>query len=66
MRGLLLQLVPDRQELDVSMDARVFGASVVLGSLTTIVLTFLTARQSLRVGVIRALKGEDVGTIITV
>lgn len=60
MRGLLLQLVPERQELDVSMDARVFGASVVLGLLTTIVLTFLTARQSLRVGVIRALKGEDV------
>jgi predicted permease len=60
MRGLLLQLVPDRQELDVSMDAWVFGASVVLGLLTTIVLTFLTARQSLRVGVIRALKGEDV------
>jgi predicted permease len=60
MRGLLLQLVPDRQELDVSMDARVFGASVALGLLTAIVLTFLTARHSLRVGVIRALKGEDV------
>jgi predicted permease len=60
MRGLLLQLVPDRQELDVSMDARVFGASVALGLLTAIVLTVLTARQSLRVGVIRALKGEDV------
>jgi putative ABC transport system permease protein len=60
MRGLLLQLLPDRQKLDVAMDARVFGASVVLGLMTTIVLTFLTARQSLRVGVIRALKGEDV------
>jgi predicted permease len=60
MRGLLLQLVPDRQELDVSMDARVFGASVALGLLTAIVLTFLTARHSVRVGVIRALKGEDV------
>jgi predicted permease len=60
MRGLLLQLVPDRQELDVSMDAGVFAASVVLGLLTTIVLTFLTARQSLRVGVLRAFKGEDV------
>jgi predicted permease len=66
MRGLLLQLVPDRQELDVSMDARVFGVSVVLGLLTTIVLTFLTARQSLRVGVIRALKGEDVAAKLRV
>ena len=60
MRGLLLQLVPDRQELDISMDARVFGASVLLGLLTTLVLASVTARQSLRVGVIRALKGEDV------
>ena len=59
-RGLLLQLVPDRQELDVSMDPRVFGASVLVALLTTIVLASVTARQSLRVGVIRALKGEDV------
>jgi putative ABC transport system permease protein len=60
MRGLLLQLVPDRQELDISMDARVFGASVLLALLTIIVLTSVTARQRLRVGVIRALKGEDI------
>jgi len=60
MRGLLLQLVPDRQELDVTMDTRVFGASVLLGILTTVVLASITARQSLRVGVIRTLKGEDV------
>jgi predicted permease len=60
MRGLLLQLVPARQELDVTMDTRVFGASVLLGFLTTIVLASVTARQSLRVGVVRALKGEDV------
>ncbi len=60
MRGLLLQLVPDRQELDISIDARVFGASLLLALLTTIVLASVTARQSLRVGVIRALKGEDV------
>ena len=61
MRGLLLQLLPDRQELDVSIDARVFGASVLLGLLTTIVLAAITGRQSLRVGVIRALKGNDIG-----
>ena len=59
MKGLLLQLVPDRQELDVSMDARVFGAPVLPGCLTTIALASVTARQSLRVGVLRALKGED-------
>ena len=61
MRGLLLQLLPDRQELDVSIDARVFGAAVLLGLLTTIVLTAVTGRQSLRVGVVRALKGDDLG-----
>jgi predicted permease len=66
MRGLLLQLLPDRQELDVSMDARVFGASLLLGLLTTIVLASITARQSLRVGMIRALKGEDVATKLRV
>ncbi len=60
MRGLLIQLVPARQELDVTMDTRVFGASVLLGFLTTIVLASVTARQSLRVGVVRALKGGDV------
>ncbi|HEU4894166.1 MAG TPA: ABC transporter permease [Vicinamibacterales bacterium] len=66
MRGLLLQLVPDRQELDISMDAPVFAAAVVLGLLTTIGLTWLAARQSLRVGVIRALKGEDVAATLWV
>lgn len=60
MRGLLLQLVPARQELDVTMDTRVFGASVLLGFMTTIVLASVSARQSLRVGLVRALKGEDV------
>ena len=60
MRSLLLQLVPTRQELDVTMDARVFGASVLLGFLTTIALASMTARQSMRVAMIRALKGEDV------
>jgi predicted permease len=64
MRGLLLQLVPDRHELDVSMDARVFGASVLLSLLTTIVLASVTARQTLHVGVIGALKGEDVAAKI--
>ena len=59
MRGLLLQLVPGRQELDVTMDMRVFGTSVVVGVLTTAVLAFVTARHTIRVGVISALKGTD-------
>src|SRR5204863_5109974 len=42
-----------------TMDTRVFGASVLLGFLTTILLASVTARQSLRVGLVRALKGED-------
>jgi putative ABC transport system permease protein len=66
MRNLLLQLVPDRQELDVSMDARVFGASVLLTLLTTLVLAAFTARQSFRVGVIGALKGQDVAAKLRV
>jgi predicted permease len=60
MRSLLLQILPDRHELDVSIDVRVFAVSVLLGCLTTIVLAAVTARHSLRVGVLRALKGEDV------
>jgi predicted permease len=61
MRALLLRLVPARQEIDIAMDSRVLGLSVVLGLLTTFVLASVTARQSLRVGVIGALKGEDIG-----
>jgi predicted permease len=61
MRALLLRLVPARQELDVAMDGRVLGISVVLGVVTTVVLASVTARQSLRVGVIGALKGEGLG-----
>jgi predicted permease len=61
MRALLLRLVPARQEIDVAMDGRVLGVSVLLGLLTTFVLASVTARQSLRVGVIGALKGEDIG-----
>lgn len=60
MRGLLLQLVPASQDLDVAMDMRVFAAGVLLGFLTTIILASVTALQSVRVEVIRALKGGDV------
>jgi len=59
MRGLLLQVVPGRQELDVTMDWRVLGAAVAAAVLTSSVLAFVTARHTLRVGVIGALKGTD-------
>ncbi len=62
MRGLLLQLVPGRQELDVAMDLRVFGMSVVAGILVTAVLAFVTARHATRVGVVDALKGTDLAS----
>jgi predicted permease len=60
MRGILLRLVPDGQELSVSIDATVFGVSVLLGALTTLVLASVTVRQSLRSETIRALKREDI------
>jgi putative ABC transport system permease protein len=59
MRDLLLQLVPARQELDVTMDMQVFGASVAAGVFTTAVLAFVTARHTVRVGVAGALNGTD-------
>jgi predicted permease len=60
MRDLLLRLVPANQELDVTMDVDVFGASVAAGVFTTAVLTFVTARHTVRIGVAGALKGADV------
>ena len=59
MRTLLLQLVPGRPELDVTMDGRVFGASIAVGLLTTSALAFVTARHTLTVGVMGALKNSD-------
>ena len=60
MRGLLVQLMPATAELDVSMDGTVLGVSVLAGLATTVILGSITARHSTRLGVIRALKGEDV------
>ena len=59
MRGLLLELLPPRHELDVSIDGRVFGAAVLLTGLTTVALAFVAARHGTRVATARALKGED-------
>jgi predicted permease len=59
MRDLLLQLVPGRQELDVTMDMRVFVASATVGALTTVALAVVTGRHTMRVGVAGALKGTD-------
>jgi putative ABC transport system permease protein len=59
MRDVLLQLVPARQELDVTMDMQVFGASVAAGVFTTAAVAFVTARHTVRVGVAGALKSTD-------
>jgi predicted permease len=60
MRGLLGQLVPANQKLDLSMDARVLGLSIALGVGATLGLTIVTGWQNTRRPVLRALKGEDV------
>jgi putative ABC transport system permease protein len=60
MRGLLLRLVPAQQEIHVSMDVDVFSAAAAAGVFTTAVLTFVTARHSVRAGVAGALKSADV------
>jgi predicted permease len=62
MRGLLVQLVPARQELDLAMDSQVLGAAMLLGLATATVLGVITGWQSTRRTVVRALKGEDLKT----
>jgi putative ABC transport system permease protein len=59
MRGILLRLVPGRQEIDVVMDVRILTVSVVVGLATALVLALVTAYQATRVGVVGALKGTD-------
>jgi len=60
MRGLLVRLVPVNQEVDATMDARVFGVSLLLGIATAVGLGSVTAFRTSRLNVLGALKGEDV------
>ncbi len=62
MRGLLVQLVPARQKLDLSMDGQVVGGALLLGIATALVLGVITGWQSTRRTIVPALKGEDVAT----
>jgi putative ABC transport system permease protein len=59
IRQLLTQLVPANQKLDVTMDGRVLAVCIATVLIITISLAALTARHSVRLGVSRALKGED-------
>jgi predicted permease len=58
--GLFTRLIPAGQDLRVVIDSRVLAVSMLLGLLATLVLTAVTARQSPRHGIGRALKGESV------
>lgn len=59
MRGLLLQIIPPNQQLEVILDGRVLVACVATAFFIVVALAALTARQSVKLGVTRALKGED-------
>jgi predicted permease len=62
MRGVLAQLVPARQELDLTMDGQVVGGALLLGVATALVLGVITGWQGTRRTIVPALKGEDVAT----
>ena len=62
MRVLLVQLVPARQQVDVSMDANVLGLSTLLGIVAATLLATVATRQNVRPDVIGALKGTDAAT----
>lgn len=62
MRGLLAQLLPAEQRIDLRMDAEVIGASVLAGFAAAVFLAMLTAWQSNRRGVIGALKDDSPST----
>jgi predicted permease len=59
MRRLLVQLLPSRADLDVTMDWKVFSMAVFAGVSIALVLGTLTAWHGTRVGILRALKAED-------
>jgi predicted permease len=58
MRGLLVQLIPSGDMLDVTMDARIFGMALCAGVSVALILASLTAWQGARVGLVRALKAD--------
>jgi predicted permease len=60
LSDLFARLLPAGQHLRIGFDSRVLGLSAMLGLLTTIGLTAVVARQATRVGIGRALKGDDI------
>lgn len=59
MRGVLGQVVAVNSTLDVRMDDRVLGVAIISGLAATVVIGALTACSQARLGIIGALKGED-------
>jgi predicted permease len=59
MRGVLGQVVAVNSTLDVRMDDRVLGVAIISGLAATVVIGGLTACSQARLGIIGALKGED-------
>jgi predicted permease len=59
MRRLLVQLLPPRADLDVTMDWKVFGMAACAGASIALVLGTVTAWHGTRVGIVRALKADD-------
>jgi predicted permease len=65
MSDRFVRLIPAGQELRITFDSRVVGASMGLGLLLTLALSAMAARYATRVirghaGISRALKGEDI------
>jgi putative ABC transport system permease protein len=60
MRSLLVQLVPARLELDLTLDQQVIAAALLFGLATTLLLGAVTGWQSTRRTIVPALKGDDV------
>ncbi len=60
MRTLLAQLVPPNQQVEVSMDARVIGVSIVLGLAAAVALAAMTGGRAVRRNLAAALKGVTV------
>jgi len=59
LRDVLGQVVAVNSTLDVRMDGRVLGVAIISGLAATVVIGGVTACSQARLGIIGALKGED-------
>ena len=59
MCGVFARVVAINRTLDLRMDGRVLGVAILAGVAATVVIGGLAAWSQTRLGIIRALKGED-------